>query len=125
MYPMSKVIRQLATKRQGGDKVGWSVRGVMGDEHRVTFRRSTCHFEASPWGGVAYNRAEIFQQTSLSFHLPNADGGATPGRMTRTVMPLAITAPFFPPSRYRPGEITKRTRMLSVTQRVVTSNEAV
>lgn len=42
------------------------------------FRRGTCHFEARPWGGVAYHRAEIFQQTSLSFHLPNADGGPTP-----------------------------------------------
>lgn len=56
----------------------------------------TCHFEARPWGGLAYHRTEIFQQTSLSFHLPNADSiGPTPGRMVRTVMPPAITASLF------------------------------
>lgn len=30
-----------------------------------------------------YRRAEIFQQTSLSFHLPNADGGPTPAAPDR------------------------------------------
>lgn len=71
MYPMSKVATTdwsrgaREVKRRGGEK-------------GTAFRRGTCHFEARPWGGGAYHWAEIFQQTSLSFHLPNADGGPTP-----------------------------------------------
>lgn len=80
--------------RQGREEEGTSngcPRGLNGN-----MLHGTCHFEERPWGGLAYHRAKIFQQTSLSFHLPNADGiGPTPGRTARTVTPSAITAPLF------------------------------
>lgn len=61
-----------------GRRDGCSREGGGGDEGinggrcvaRVTLKRVR-------WGEESrvYHRAEIFQQTSLSFHLPNADGG--------------------------------------------------
>lgn len=109
---------------------GWMCKGGQTTSRRgraAAFRRGTCHFEARPWGRVAYHRAEIFQQTSLSFHLPNADGSPTPvapdrartcnaaGNYRALFSTLAIST-----ARARrppPAPFAKRTRALRLTQR--------